>query len=277
MKFDLSLITPLNYNVGKNNMPNILQALEKAYIKSTGGTKKLKTLTDVIPYGTTIFYGRSGAGKTYSIIKHLTKNKINPLMLDFDNNYKLDFDYYHIDGKWFYEQIKKAKALRDKPFNDVLKFMKNNKKRVGGEVIHDDKLYENYTRYENEVLPFLSDELKEEYNSLFDAYATQEPPTKKLRNKTIIIDTYAMALQVLKNGFNELIKHLKEQDCNIIIISHETGERGKDTEVDEIFANHADGRLRLHRDITKTKQDTYLVIEKKRGHQGDNILFDWER
>ena len=61
---------------------------------------KVKCIGELIPVGkTTLLHGRSGSGKTMSIIKYLNENEVTPYFIDFDSNDEYaSMDIVHIDG-----------------------------------------------------------------------------------------------------------------------------------------------------------------------------------
>lgn len=172
-------------------------------------------LTNLFPVGTSIVYGANSSGKTISTLKHLKRNNIKPIFIDFDNNHHIDRDScYAINGYKFIDGIKN---------NDEI-----------------------------------------------------------VRDTVYIIDDYALCFKYLDNNlsiFKRLIKTIKEDNnSSVIIMSHETGERGAYSELDSVFHNHADGRFHLKRDITKTKGiENYLIVDKSRAYKGEAIIKDWER
>lgn len=240
-----------------------VKEIEKLYVSKHGGFKEAQSLTDVIPKGITILYGRSGAGKTYSLIKHLTSNGITPCLIDFDNNPKLDFEYSQIGGKFFVDTYDSYSDV-DIHKKMLFKFIEP---------------YKEVEHFQEEKERELSEEQLKEFHTLMDNYYGAEGTFKELFNGLVfIIDTYAYATSIVEpEKLHKMIDTMKENGADVIIIGHATGERDKYVDVDEKFANHCDGKLKLTRDITKTKQDTFLTIEKKRGHQGDSIIWDWER
>ena len=86
--------------------------------------KPVKKIGGLIPVGkTTLLHGRSGCGKTYSILRFLIENDIEPVFIDFDYNDEYDdMNILHIDGHKLGTSIKEgttavkavAKALKGK-------------------------------------------------------------------------------------------------------------------------------------------------------------------
>lgn len=253
------------------------QELLKIQSKLIGDIKPNRFITPLIPKGTTILYGRSGCGKTYSLLKHLQSNKIKPYLLAFDDNPALDFDYVHFNGAFFVENYKDNEYTRK--LREVDKYLEKRIKQFDFSEYEEDKMqclrYAVNGNYEtNEKDKEVANiDLEDLINK---AYNIDDPIT----NEVIIIDTYAKALEYFGNveALRSFTDDLLSNGNDIIIIAHTTGERDKDLDMDSFYANHCDGRLKLHRDITKTKgAETYLFIEKLRGYFGDNIILEWER
>jgi len=81
-------------------------------------TKPYELIGSLIPKGKiTLLHGRSGSGKTYSLLSFLNKHDIEPIYLDFDDNdmYKDTFKMIHLDGKLF------VGSMRDKVFAKSVK------------------------------------------------------------------------------------------------------------------------------------------------------------
>ena len=76
------------------------------YVKATN----MKLIGDLIPEGkTTLIHGRSGSGKTLSIIKYMIQHGVKPLFIDFDYNDEYDdMNMVHIDGFKLVEEIAKG-------------------------------------------------------------------------------------------------------------------------------------------------------------------------
>ena len=180
----------------------------------------MKKIGDLIPVGkTTLLHGRSGSGKTLSLLKYLIDNGETPCYIDFDTNDEYDsMALEHIDGFKLIDHIK-----------------------TNGTVILDE-----------------------------------------LKNKVIVIDTYAMANgyieQELSDKLENFIKKLISLKSTVIVIAHTTYFSGKPAEpnVDIVFANHVACKLHLHNDVKKTKTDIYLEVEKLRG-MDSKIINDWMR
>ena len=260
--------------------------LEEKYISETGGVENTKLLTDVLPRGITILYGRSGCGKTKSLIKHLNRFDIEPIFLDFDNNgsFKDEFKYRHFNGEWYFKA--RAKALKNTPVAYLDNMMKQHsgkyvipKKDIHQE--HKEFMATDYGEFEELVYPLLEDSLKKQWDLAVKAYSSvDENPVNIIKGNVFIIDTYVKAMEyfIEVEKLKAYTDEIKRMGGSVVIISHETGERGADTGVDEIFVNHADGRLRLLKDILKSKKtEIYLKVEKLRGYKGEDIIWDWER
>ena len=200
--------------------------------------KELYHLTDLIPNGKTILYGQSGVGKTYSILKHFNRNKIKPILLDFDNNPKYDFDYHHLDG---------VKVMQ-----------------------------EFFSRYHRGKIDNECDLMDENLPLIIDTYAMMDKclnsiPLKEDTNRSELMTNIEM-LDIFIERF------MYCPDDAIIFIAHTKNSR-TDThpDMDDIFANNCDCKLRLVHDISKKIDDVYLIKEKSRLSGGDNVIWDWER
>jgi len=200
---------------------------------------KYELLGNLIPKGKiTLLHGASGSGKTYSLLKFLNSNYIEPYFIDFDDNtiYKDKFKFIHIDGYKLVNHL----------FN------------------------------------------KESINDLSNI----------LRNKVVVIDTYALANNAIRAkkeeynidinyGVDNLCKTLQSFEVTVIILAHTKYYAGKQQEPDcsFVFANHVACRLHLVNiekidSRTKDKQikrTSYLEIEKLRGYDGERIIKDWMR
>jgi len=76
------------------------------------GKEPLKLIGDLIPRDkVTLLHGRSGCGKTFSILKFFIEHGIEPVLLDFDDNEIID-GALHIDGDMFIRGIKGNDALQ---------------------------------------------------------------------------------------------------------------------------------------------------------------------
>ena len=266
-------------------MTNI-NKLEDWYVKNYGEIKAPKRLTDIIPSGKTLFFGTSGIGKTYSLIKHLNRHNIKPLLLDFDNNCKVDgLDFSLIGGV---EYIK-ASALHSRD-NRIL----NAKHRLVDILFKDSTEMQmeympkreylvssaGHNALEERVYPKLTKEQIDKYEDLL--YGDDESGNIfHLENETIIIDTVAKALFSFDDfiEFEKFINKLLKQNNNVIVVAHT--KRHLNTEVadiDEVFANHCDCQLQLIANETITKKKTvYLNVKKLRGYKGETMIKDWER
>ncbi len=73
------------------------------YIKGTA----MEKIGDLIPKNKiTLLHGRSGSGKTMSILKYLISHGIEPIFIDFDSNDEYDeMEIVHIDGYEFMEHM----------------------------------------------------------------------------------------------------------------------------------------------------------------------------
>jgi len=83
-------------------MTNLLD--KSKYIKGLS----MKTIGDLIPLNrTTLIYGRSGCGKSVSILKYLNKHNEIPYFIDFDSNDNIESlaSLNHIDGYLFWDNI----------------------------------------------------------------------------------------------------------------------------------------------------------------------------
>lgn len=251
--------------------------------------KRRPMLTDVFTTGTNLIFGASGTGKTKSTISNLNRYNIEPILIDFDKNRFLDkVDFTHVDGYQFLdyleEEFKKRKFnLKDHKdlFNRVEKLMINNFNHIDDDKCFlpeqlDEFIEAKKDTINHKVLNVLLSDIQEAKNEANDV-SNLLP-----HNQTYIIDTYVKCREYQKNDINKFIKLIEYLEnyikSNVIIISHEMGERGKTSELPYEFANHLDGQVRLRRDVTKTKgEDNYLEIVKVRGYNGDAIVKNWER
>ncbi len=73
----------------------------------------LEKIGYLIPVGkTTLLHGRSGCGKTLSIIKYLIEHNEKPYFIDFDSNDEYtDMDIIHIDGYKLVDELAKNKNM----------------------------------------------------------------------------------------------------------------------------------------------------------------------
>ena len=104
---------------------------------------------------------------------------------------------------------------------------------------------------------------------------------KELKNKTIIMDTYAL-LQLALSGEDtiEFIQNIESLfNPTLIIIAHTTMFAGKANvpDVDNIFANHVACRLQLFKNVLAKRVDIYLEVEKLRGYKGLSKIDNWMR
>jgi len=74
----------------------------------------IKTIGGLIPiHKTTLLHGRSGSGKTLSIIKFLIEHNQKIMLMDFDTNDEYnDMDMVHVDG---YKMVQAIKSKEIKP------------------------------------------------------------------------------------------------------------------------------------------------------------------
>ncbi len=200
--------------------------------------REIYHLADLIPNGKTILYGQSGVGKTFSILKHFNKNKIKPILLDFDNNPKYDFDYYHLDGVSVMKEFF-AKYHRDKIDSDC-------------------------------------DLMDSNIPLIIDTYAMLDKCLNSIPLKADLASDELMSNIEMLDIFIE--RFMLYPDDAIIFIAHTKNSR-TDThpDIDDIFANNCDCKLRLVHDISKKINDVYLIKEKSRLSSGDNIIWEWER
>ena len=70
--------------------------------------RPVETIGGLVPIGkTTLLHGRSGAGKTLSMLKFLIINDVKPIFIDFDYNDEYnDMPIIHIDGYKIIDAIK---------------------------------------------------------------------------------------------------------------------------------------------------------------------------
>jgi len=279
------------------------QILEKWYVEKHGELKAPERLTELFAKGKTLLYGASGAGKTYSAIKHLNRNKITPILIDFDNNYKPDgIEFNYIGGKEFIdgffhvpesakrEHRKEQNAeidLLNEKITDVTakyfdKYKESESKRLGYSV--DYVINDFQIRATSEMFPELENiilELEYQISIIEDVKVKPIENIFKIENEVLIIDTCAKALTHFKdfNGFEHFVNMLLKLGNDIVLIAH-TNLKGNDKvpDIDEVFANHCDCKLELNRDITKTKgEDVYLIVRKLRGNKGQHTIKNWER
>ena len=272
------------------------QKLEQWYIKNYGELKAPETITDVIAKGKTLIYGNSGAGKTYSTVKHLNKNKIIPILLDFDNNPKIDdLEFSAIDGGVFVNQFRGL--INQDYLKEEKELIKNKLKKLTTEYFTIYKTTINPTS-ETHKLSVPSDKMMNTmfmkyplFDDLHDELMTEMREINEkgldkdsiffIQKQVIIIDTCAKALTHFETfeKFELFINVLLRFNNDIILIAHTHNQGNKQVpDLDEVFANHCDCKLKLNNDITKTKgSEVYLTVEKLRGYKGDIILKNWER
>jgi hypothetical protein len=273
----------------KGNAMKNFMAMQKKYIEKCGEIKTPDMITDIIPSGVTVMYGASGVGKTYSLVKHLNRNGIKPILIDFDNNSKVaeELDVEYADGYWQINMIRESidrrlKAQEDAR-NELIKKMREFLTNVDRS--NKEKKIENYL--ENGIDKFKTDYpeaewFNEYWHPLRDAIANNKilksvESFYDFENQYVIIDTYAKSKSVFdEDEFVYFVNNLKSKNNNIAVIAHSTGERDKYVDMPEVFVNHADCRLKLHKDISKKVNDQYLIIEKLRGYKGEPIIKNWE-
>ena len=88
------------------------------YIRGT----TMEKIGDLIPKGkTTLLHGRSGCGKTLSILKYLINHEQEPYFIDFDSNDEYnDMGIVHVDGYKFVDMAAKDKNIIDIFSNKVV-------------------------------------------------------------------------------------------------------------------------------------------------------------
>lgn len=270
------------------------QELEQWYIEKTGSLKEVKTLTDLIAKGKTLIYGASGAGKTYSTIRHLNRSNITPLLIDFDNNCKIDnLEFNFVGGAELLKELRnnsKQEVKVDQTLVDKLKEEREQILKNKLQELHDD---DRYTGTDN-MAGFMIDEAIRN-DKKFDKdivniemkinEAKSGKRSEKVymwpRSQVVIIDTCAKALIHFSefSKFEIFINMLLQFGNDVILIAHSHNQGNKQVpDLDEVFSNHCDCKLKLTRDITKTKgEEVYLTVEKLRGYKGETIIKNWER
>lgn len=278
--------------------PTTLEALS---LKTHGNTYQLEMITDIIPKGKTLLYGDSGVGKTHSIIKHLNRHKKKPVLLDFDFNKKVDdLDAYFVDGVFYLNAIRgngNVELIKERRLLNIEKreYLEPRIKEAQSRMA-DLYTYKSHT-YEQVDKAFIADsyfankygddEKVIDYMYHFEDELKHRMELKglnydmNLKDQIIIIDTSVRAVSHFADfaRFEAFINRLLRDGNDVILISHSHINGNKKVpDIDEIFANHVDCRLRLNKDILKTKAtDVYLVVEKLRGYKGADIIKGWER
>jgi DNA repair ATPase RecN len=268
-----------------------IKTLTKQYQEQNGIPKTAKLLTDVIPKGKSIITGASGVGKTYSLIKHLNRFNIKPVLIDFDNNGLIDsLDYHFIDGYWLKKHLRnkvkdikiEIKDLETQSKNYMLELFNTKYYKLLSE---DDRKTINVDEFVTAKMTEDEEDVLNNFDSkLFNLNLDMEEIVKNeiiIENETIIIDTYAKAVNEF-GGADTLFRYIDrliENGCDVVIVSHTKKSGNKDiTDVEEIYANHCDGRVHLYTNTTKTKgTETYLIIEKLRGYKGNMMIKEWMR
>lgn len=269
----------------------MVEELQKKYLQECGEIKPREMVTDFIPNGVTVLYGAAGVGKTESLVKHLNKNKIKPLLIDFDGNEKLYVDgkCNLVGGSWFIQNSRKnyEKIIKDKQdaTNSIDKIIMDFAKKSSTE--YKDAIFEKYKR--NNYKEFIQNKLGsleeddiEFFNDCMSVLSKKENIYEifGVSDEVVIIDTYAYCIPHFEDNlnFHRFVNKLASGNKAVIVVSHETGERGSEPEVDPVFANHAQAKLRLRLSLTKTKnEESYLMVEKLRGYNGNRIVENWER
>ena len=84
--------------------------------------KTLEKIGDLIPKGkVTLIHGRSGCGKTLSIIKYMENQNVEPYFIDFDSNDEYDdMKLTHIDGYKLIDKMKYDNSVIDAFKNQVV-------------------------------------------------------------------------------------------------------------------------------------------------------------
>lgn len=256
------------------------------------GSSNKDMVTDVIDSGITIVYGEAGVGKTISTIKNLNRYDINPLMLDFDRNTRdiSGVEVRKVDGRFFIEnfeaQINKSDfdKLEERmisKFNSVIEEHTNKDLQYGAITFKrlKNSTIDSYDYIKKHHL--LSEEHLKQAEKIILNEDDSKSKEEHIENEIILIDTYATAMYHFDNDitkFSEFVKKLEKRNNNIILIAHSHGERGREVDVERVFANACDAKLRLERSQTRTKETTYtLFIEKLRGDMGKDKIENWER
>lgn len=265
-----------------------LQDLQTEYNRYLDINKDM--ITDLVDNGINLLYGESGVGKTYSMIKHLNQNNIKPILVDFDNNKKIDdLDYYQIDGEFFvenYDELILNKMQRLKLDQAIENIKSSIKSFYSGKPIPSDftkvtscydfdELY--YFAIRNKIYDDIKLENLKAYKKEYDDLIKDQ----QIQNEVIIIDTYKMALFYFDDDMiklKEFLDKLLSKRNTIILIAHTNGTVAGSIDMDLIFANHCDSKLKLARSQTKTKGADYtLFIEKLRGYKGKTVIENWMR
>lgn len=281
--------------------------LEQLSTEKLGTTYEPKMLTDIIPKGKTVLYGDSGAGKTYSIIKHLNRHKIKPTLLDFDFNKKVDdLDFYFVDGKFYlkatlgngnHDKVREKQLLlkEKRDYLEPLVIEAQRRMSVGMErksLNYNDIDLKDFIQdcyFKNTIKDIEdADQKINEYVYMFEEELKHRMESKgldydmNLKDEVIIIDTAQKALANFKEfwKFENFINILTNNGNDVILITHSHVVRNKKVpDIDEVFCNHLDCKLQLNRDILKSKKEAevYLIVEKLRGYNGEGLIKGWER
>ena len=280
--------------------------LENLTIKKFGSIELSEPLTDVIPKGVTIVYGASGSGKTYSVIKNLNRYNIEPLLIDFDNNTKLDnLSFALVDGKYFVngfrQSVKKVvkNSLLIEAEEKLANFINTESKKIytrmgdtnreSNDVHCWEDVAKDFTKYMHDALCDKEYDILE--NDVYQYSGIYKPTIDTSSNfifkdEIVIIDTYVKAVDTFEDDekirnyerFEMFVNQLSKNN-SVIIVCH--SKRFLNTEVAdcrEEFVNHCNGRLHLNKSSTRTKNTEYwMVIEKHRGYKGNDIIKNWER
>ncbi len=82
----------------------------------------LEKIGDLIPVGkVTLLHGRSGCGKTLSILKYMISHDVKPIFIDFDSNDEYNsMNIVHVDGYRLIDVMKESKSVLNEFKNQTI-------------------------------------------------------------------------------------------------------------------------------------------------------------
>ena len=277
--------------------------MKNCFTKCLEVEKEYKFLTDIIPFNKrTILYGKRGCGKTGSIIKHLNRHNIEPLLINFDGQQGFPFklDYQILNGIDFYAEFANDNLHRDGMLHEnesseflsakfeLNEYLQDINDRIRVHNMDEDneqrEMFEGtYLDYEeSKSYSYLSQKQKREWDDLMDDYHAYKPKKAKrdlftFKDEVVIFDSYQMCMQYLVDldKFKDMVQFIINDGGTVIIIAH-SDDSNSVLQLDKTYADNSDCVLQLNFDMNKTKRDVYLNIEKIRNYYGKRKIENWE-
>ncbi len=279
--------------------------MKECFKKCLEAEKDYKFLTDLIPLNKrTILYGKRGCGKTGSIIKHLNRHKVTPLLVNYDGQQAFNFkvDYHILNGVDFYDEFEKDNLHRmnmlyeneNQEFIDVKQSMvdfideinsriEKHNKNENNTSDQRDIFFDGILDYEESITySYLGKVQKDEWENLMLDYRGYSPEKVKrelmsFKDETIVIDSYQMCIKHLVelDKLKDMVQFIINDGGTVIIIAH-SDDSSSVLQFDKTYADNSDCVLQLNFDMNKTRRDVYLNVEKIRNYYGKRKIENWE-